>query len=89
MTETNETTNTLRHWTFIPGYLDYLISRDGRIITFKFGEPRYITPFRQSDGYQQVHLSDGDTAKRFYVHRLVLSTFGSPPPIDCKSMDLT
>ena len=82
MLETNETTNTLRHWAFIPDYLDYLISRDGRIITFKYGEPRYITPFRQSDGYLQVHLYSGDTSKRFYVHRLVLSIFDTPPPTD-------
>ena len=60
---------------------DYMISNLGRVISIKTYPKLLKTD--ESTGYQRVMLcSGGGTMKRYYVHRLVYSTFNSAKDIE-------
>lgn len=62
----------------IPFFDDYMITRDGRVISLKFkggSKAKIIKDYKHTIGYRQVKINSGTTSKAFYVHRLVAQAF--------------
>lgn len=62
----------------IPGFSDYAITNDGRVISNKCGRTKELKP-STSTGYAHVQLSTGEGKKNFQVHRLVADMFIANP----------
>lgn len=76
----------------VPGFLDYAISRDGRVWSrprrrlfsinnpekFRFYPGRWLVPCRDSDGYLGITLCKGLIKYSRKIHRLVLETYVGP-----------
>ncbi len=68
-------------WKEIKGYEEYyLISDKGNV--FSKRKNRIMSPTMNSKGYYRVELNDGNSNKRYFVHRLVAETFLEKPN-DC------
>jgi hypothetical protein len=65
----------------IQGFPNYVVDTFGRVARVKNGEPVPIKPFATPDGYLRVALYSSSGHSERYVHRLVLETHGSPPPM--------
>ena len=63
----------LSEFTEIPGYSNYLISRDGRI--YSRNVKRLLKPATDKDGYLRVALSVEKIPHYLRVHRLVADTY--------------
>lgn len=74
-------------WRPIEGYEGlYSISNLGRIFSHKshrYKSHRYLSPFKDKDGYLFVKLYKGGKGKQMKVHRLVLSAFSPRDDSDC------
>ena len=68
-------------WLPIPNHPDYMCSNLGRVISIKTFPKLLKTD--ESTGYQRVMLCSGNgQMKRYYVHRLVYSTFNPSKDIE-------
>ena len=59
----------------IPNYNDYWISKCGKIISTKYGYPRYLCQNISNNGYLVVTLCKNNSPKKLTVHSLVLKTY--------------
>lgn len=62
----------------IPGFPGYEASPDGEIRSPR----KVLKQFANNSGHLYVFLRRGGETHRRYVHRLILTTFVSPPPTD-------
>lgn len=73
-------------WRSIPGAEGYDVSSFGRVRSWRGNkaEPRYLSTAATTKGYAQVCLrvddDDGNGARNYYVHHLVLELFVGPRP---------
>lgn len=84
-------------WRIIPGFESYAVSSDGRIMSFPSASrgKRAINgilkpkPGGYKKTYFKVSLYKDKMARDFYIHKLVLSIFGSPQPegMQCAHID--
>ena len=61
----------------IPGFEEYLISRDGRVFSTKTN--KFLNPSKTKDGYLKVALRGNNKAYYFRVHKLVAMTYLDNP----------
>lgn len=59
----------------IKGFEDYAITEDGKVISYKYKEPRVLSTWYQKAGYENVGLSNGNGKTNKLVHRLVGEAF--------------
>ena len=61
----------------ICGYTDYLIHRNGFVISFKYSKPRILKPgiSKKGKGYDYVNLMSGGKYQTEFVHLLVAKHF--------------
>ena len=65
----------------IPEYPNYKVGDDGSVWS-NYGKLgwRKLTPLKSSKGYLRVRLYNNGMSKRFFIARLVLTSFVGPPP---------
>ena len=63
----------------IEGYESYSVTKDGKIISFKYNSPRIMKTWLQKSGYENVILCKNGERKHFLVHRLVAKAFIENP----------
>lgn len=56
-------------------YKDYIITKEGFVISYKNREPKILKPQLDRDGYYKVQLSYGKNRKKYFVHRLVAEQY--------------
>jgi len=63
--------------TWVPSFEGiYQISSEGKIYSWKSGNPEEIRPSRNDPKrHMTVELSDGNSRKKYYIHRLVWESF--------------
>ena len=59
----------------IPDYPDYMITRDGRVFSKKYGGYRSLRPHLNNRGYLHVTLCNKGDLKSLTIHRLVAFTY--------------
>lgn len=61
-------------------FTKYEVYSDGRIWSYK--KNRFLKPFTNKKGYQQIHLSDNEGQKKmYYLHRIIYEAVtGEPIP---------
>ena len=64
----------------IPGFQSYLASRDGVILSMKYGRPKILSQGTVKRGYKVVILRELLKSHTKLVHHLVLFTFVGPKP---------
>lgn len=70
-------------WRTIDGYSRYEISANGKVRKKKLaGGYIDISPFRTDNHYKVELTDDFQQRRRFYLHRLVLVTYGPEQPAD-------
>lgn len=69
--------NAVEEWRFVPGYGSlYDVSNFGRVRSFRWIEPRYLSPGHDKDGYPFVKLTSTTGERRHhFLHRLVAQVF--------------
>jgi hypothetical protein len=55
----------------IKDYPNYFVNENGQV----FNKKRELKPFKNSNGYLQIDLRNGNKPKSFLVHRLIAMTF--------------
>lgn len=67
-------------WAPVPGASDYIVNKDGEVVSFARQTPRVLSPIRIGDyeGYQIAH--DDGVTRKVYRHRLVLRAWRGEPP---------
>lgn len=65
----------MKNFTKIPGYSNYLVSRDGRVKTTLY-DGRFMKPGTDRNGYQRIYMY-GDDGKRkgVYLHQIMAQVF--------------
>ena len=74
----------------IEGWQGYYASTCGHIISTKGnsdGSPLVMREAHDKDGYRRLNLKDSGCERKFYVHRLVASTFLASPDADSKGTE--
>ena len=69
----------------IEGWPEYYATTCGHIISTKGnsdGSPLVMSEASDKNGYRRLNLKDCDYQKKYYVHRLVASTFLASPNAD-------
>lgn len=59
----------------IPNFEDYAITDDGKVISYKFKEPRVMKTWYQNSGYENIKLCKENQTYHFLIHRLVAEAF--------------
>lgn len=59
----------------IKDFSDYKITDDGKIISYKFKEPRVMKTWYQKSNYENIKLSKDNKTYHFLIHRLVAEAF--------------
>lgn len=59
----------------IKDFPGYSITDDGKIISYKFKEPRIMKTWLQKSGYENIKLCKDNIVYHFLVHRLVAEAF--------------
>lgn len=59
----------------IKGFPGYAITDDGKVISYKYKEPRIMKTWYQKSGYENIKLCKENTTYHFLVHRLVAEAF--------------
>lgn len=67
----------VEEWKQVVGYPMYQVSNLGRIMSFnkRYKKPRIVKGITDHDGYQKVYVSNGESFKRMFVHRIVALAF--------------
>ena len=59
----------------IKGFPGYTITDDGKVISYKFKEPRIMKTWYQKSGYENIKLCKDNVTYHFLIHRLVAEAF--------------
>ena len=59
----------------IKGFPGYVITDDGKVISYKFREPRVMKTWYQKSGYENIKLCKDNVTYHFLIHRLVAEAF--------------
>lgn len=59
----------------IEGFPGYTITDDGKVISYKFKEPRVMKTWYQKSGYENIKLCKDNITYHFLIHRLVAEAF--------------
>lgn len=73
----------MERWVFIKGCEDYMVSDDGRVVSFAHKKPKMLKLCAIKSGYLMVQLGAGNHK---YVHRLVAEAF-IPNPYNLPEVD--
>ena len=63
----------------IKGFPGYTITDDGKVISYKFKEPRIMKTWLQKSGYENIKLCKENKTYHFLIHRLVAEAFIDNP----------
>ena len=63
----------------IKDFEDYSITDDGKVISYKYREPRIMKTWYQQSGYENIKLCKENITYHFLIHRLVADAFLSNP----------
>ena len=63
----------------IKGFPGYTITDDGKVISYKFKEPRVMKTWFQKSGYENIKLCKENKTYHFLIHRLVAEAFIDNP----------
>ena len=59
----------------IEGFPGYTITDNGKVISYKFKEPRVMKTWYQKSGYENIKLCKDNITYHFLIHRLVAEAF--------------
>lgn len=59
----------------IKDFPGYTITDDGKVISYKFKEPRIMKTWYQKSGYENIKLCKENITYHFLIHRLVAEAF--------------
>jgi len=59
----------------IQDFPGYTITDDGKVISYKFKEPRVMKTWKQQAGYENIKLCKNNITYHFLIHRLVAEAF--------------
>lgn len=59
----------------IKDFEDYSITSDGKVISYKYAEPRIMKTWLQKSGYENIKLCKENKTYHFLIHRLVAEAF--------------
>lgn len=59
----------------IKDFPGYTITDDGKVISYKFKEPKIMKTWLQKSGYENIKLCKENTTYHFLIHRLVAEAF--------------
>ena len=59
----------------IAGFPLYFVTTEGKIISYKFKQPRVLQTWLQKSGYENIKLSRDNQSYHFLIHRLVAEAF--------------
>lgn len=59
----------------IKGFEDYAITDEGKVISYKYNEPREMKTWYQKSGYENIKLSKNNSTTHKLIHRLVAEAF--------------
>ena len=59
----------------IKNFPGYTITDDGKVISYKFKEPRVMKTWYQKSGYENIKLCKDNVTYHFLIHRLVAEAF--------------
>lgn len=59
----------------IKGYDKYYVTDDGKVISYKYKEPRIMKTWLQKSGYENIKLCQNGIMQHHLVHRLVAEAF--------------
>ena len=59
----------------IKDFPGYTITDDGKVISYKFKEPRIMKTWYQKSGYENIKLCKNNVTYHFLIHRLVAEAF--------------
>lgn len=59
----------------IKGFPGYTITDDGKVISYKYKEPRIMKTWLQKSGYENIKLCKENITYHFLIHRLVAEAF--------------
>lgn len=59
----------------IKGFPGYTITDDGKVISYKFNQPRIMKTWYQKSGYENIKLCKENQTYHFLIHRLVAEAF--------------
>ena len=70
----------------IKDFEDYAITDDGKVISYKYKEPRIMKTWYQASGYENIKLCKNNRTYHFLIHRLVAEAF-IPNPNNYKEVN--
>mgnify|MGYP003651087791 CR=1 FL=1 len=70
----------------VDGWSDYNIYPDGDIFSFRKNKTTLMNPYKTKKGYMVITLCKNGKGKKFYVHRLIATTF-IPNPENKRCVD--
>ena len=59
----------------IKDFEDYAITTEGKVISFKYREPRIMSTWFQASGYENIKLCKNNITTHKLIHRLVAEAF--------------
>lgn len=59
----------------IKDFPNYTITDDGKVISYKFKQPRVMKTWKQKSGYENIKLCKDNITYHFLIHRLVAEAF--------------
>lgn len=59
----------------IKDFEDYVITDEGKVISYKYKTPKILATYYQKSGYENIKLSKNNTQTHKLVHRLVAEAF--------------
>jgi hypothetical protein len=68
----------MSEWHLIPGYPNYRIASDGRVLSINSG--KVMRPADNGRGYLFIPLRNADGKRQHYIHSLVALVFHGPRP---------
>ena len=70
----------------IKDFPGYTITDDGKVISYKFKQPRIMKTWLQKSGYENIKLCKENQTYHFLIHRLVAEAF-IPNPNNLETVD--
>lgn len=59
----------------IKDFEDYAITDEGKVISYKYNNPRIMKTWYQASGYENIKLCKNNKTYHFLIHRLVAEAF--------------